>query len=144
MMRKANRRCRERGAALIEAAVTIPMILLISVGIFEFGRAYQTQQVLTNASREGARLAVLEGPTDADVRARVQSYLTGGGLATLADANIVINRTVPLSGSATASQVTVNYPFQFMVLNPVVRLVSPTSTAGAPITMSAATLMRNE
>ena len=49
----------ERGAALLEAAITIPMLLLISVGIFEFGRAWQTWQVLTNAAREGARLAVL-------------------------------------------------------------------------------------
>ena len=49
----------ERGAALLEAAITIPMLLLVSVGIFEFGRAYQVQQVLTNAVREGARVAVL-------------------------------------------------------------------------------------
>ena len=54
-----------RGAALLEAAITMPIILLISVGIFEFGRAYQTWQVLTNAAREGARLAVhrRDGPT---------------------------------------------------------------------------------
>ena len=49
----------ERGAALIEAAVTIPILLLIGVGLFEFGRAYQTWQVLTNAAREGARISVL-------------------------------------------------------------------------------------
>ena len=134
----------ERGAALIEAAITIPMILLKAVGNFEFGRAYQTWQVLTNAAREGARLAVIEGPTDAAIRERVNNYLTGGGLTALGDGNIVVNRTVPL-GSSTASQITVNYPFQFMVLNPVVRLVKPTDTkTGAPITMSAATLMRNE
>jgi Flp pilus assembly protein TadG len=134
---------RERGAALLEAAITVPIILLISVGIFEFGRAYQTSQVLTNAAREGARLAVLEGPTDADVRARVNAYLTNGGLTTLADGNIAVDRNVPL-GSATASSVTLSYPFEFMVLNPVVRLVAPTSTTGGPITMTAATLMRNE
>ena len=134
---------RERGAALLEAAITVPIILLISVGIFEFGRAYQTSQVLTNAAREGARLAVLEGPTDADVRARVNSYLTNGGLTSLADANIAVNRNVPL-GTSTASSVTLSYPFEFMVLNPVVRLVAPTSTTGGPITMTAATLMRNE
>ena len=45
----------EKGAALVEAAVTIPLLLLVSVGIFEFGRAYQTWQVITNAAREGAR-----------------------------------------------------------------------------------------
>ena len=64
----------ERGAALLEAAITIPMLLLISVGIFEFGRAWQTWQVLTNAAREGARLAVLPDPTPGvrrDPRARV-------------------------------------------------------------------------
>ena len=144
MTRTHTPRRGERGAALLEAAVTIPIILLVSVGIFEFGRAYQTQQVLTNAAREGARLAVLEGPTDAEVRARVNSYLTGGGLTSLSADQILVNRTVPFNGTATASQVTVNYPFSFMVLNPVVRLVRPTSTLGGSITMSSATLMRNE
>lgn len=135
----------EKGAALIEAAVTVPLILLISVGIFEFGRAYQTQQVLTNAAREGARVAVIEGTTDADVRTRVRDYVTRGGLNTLTDGQIVVQRTLPLAGSSTASSVEIDYPFQFMVLNPVVRLVAPTDrTTGAPITMKAATLMRNE
>ena len=145
-MNTKNIRRRERGAALVEAAITVPIILLISVGIFEFGRAYQTWQVLTNAAREGARLAVLEGPTDSDVRARVNDYITRGGLTALADSAIVVDRGVAMTGTATAtgSQVTVNYPFDFMVLNPVVRLVAPTSTTGGPITMSASTVMRNE
>lgn len=122
----------------------MPMILLISVGIFEFGRAYQTSQVLTNAAREGARLAVIDGRTDGDVRARVNKYVTDGGLTALTDANIQVNRTVALTGTATASSVTITYPFQFMMLNPIVRMVTPASTTGAPITLTAATLMRNE
>jgi Flp pilus assembly protein TadG len=134
----------EKGAALIEAAITVPIILLISVGIFEFGRAYQTQQVLTNASREGARIAVLEGTSDADIRTRVGQYIKGGGLKDVTDANIVIVRNVAVSGF-TASSVEVRYPFEFMVLNPVVRLIAPgDKTTGAPITMAATTLMRNE
>jgi Flp pilus assembly protein TadG len=135
----------EKGAALIEAAVTVPIILLISVGIFEFGRAYQTQQVLTNAAREGARLAVIEGSTDADVRTRVNAYLTGGGLKTLADGQIGITRTTAVTASSTGSTVEILYPFDFMVLNPVVKLIAPTDTkTGASITMKAATMMRNE
>ena len=133
----------ERGAALIEAAVTIPLILLISVAIFEFGRAYQTWQVLTNAAREGARVAVISGTTDADVRGAVNNYMSIGQLGTVADSYIDVNRTAPL-GSNTGSQITVRYPFSFMVLGPVVRLVNPSSSAGAPLTMSAATVMRNE
>ena len=135
----------EKGVAMVEAAMTLPIILLISVGIFEFGRAYQTSQVLTNAAREGARLAVIDGSTDADVRARVNQYLTNGGLTSLADDNIVLNRNTAMTGASTASTVQVNYPFEFMVLNPVIRLITPTDTkTGAPITLTAATLMRNE
>jgi Flp pilus assembly protein TadG len=142
---KRYRQNNEKGAALLEAAITIPMILLITVGIFEFGRAYQTWQVLTNASREGARMAVLEGPTDADVRARVNSYLKGGGLAELSATNVLVVRNEALVGSSTGSRVELSYPFQFMMLNPVVRLIAPADTkTGAPITMKAATLMRNE
>jgi Flp pilus assembly protein TadG len=136
----------QKGTALLEAAITIPMILLISVGIFEFGRAYQTWEVLTNAAREGARVACLEGPTDSDVRARVNSYLTIGGLASLPDSNILVNRAFTIAGTTNkGSQIQVNYPFKFIVLNPVVRLVAPKDTkTGTPITMTAVAVMRNE
>ena len=133
----------ERGAALLETAITIPLILLISVGIFEFGRAYQTWQVLTNAAREGARIAILTGTTDEEVRSAVKNYISIGQLNTVADGNIDVNRTAPL-GTSTGSQITVNYPFSFMVLGPVIRLVNPSSTVGAPIVMSAVAVMRNE
>jgi Flp pilus assembly protein TadG len=135
----------ERGAALLETAIIVPIILLISVGIFEFGRAYQTWQVLTNAAREGARIAVIAGTTDAAVRSRVNSYLTGGGLTTLPDAKIVVKRTEALTATDTASVIEVNYPFSFMVLNPVVRLIAPGDTTGKdPITMKSSAIMRNE
>jgi Flp pilus assembly protein TadG len=144
MNRTLSRRRGERGAALLEAAITVPIILLIAVGIFEFGRAYQTWQVLTNAAREGARLAVINGSTDADVVTRVRNYMSAGQLENAATATVTVNRGVALTGSDTASQITINYPFQFMVLNPVVRLVTPSSTTGAPITMQSTSLMRNE
>ena len=135
----------QRGNALIETAITLPILLLVSVSIFEFGRAYQTWQVLTNASREGARLAVIPGSTDAQVRARVNQYLSGGGLATVADGNIALNRAVAFTPTSTGSQVQVNYPFQFMVLNPVIRLIARSDNTGRGIyTMTASTLMRNE
>jgi hypothetical protein len=51
---------------------------------------------------------------------------------------------VALTGADTASQITVDYPFEFMVLNPVVRLVTPSATTGAPITMRSVAVMRNE
>lgn len=140
---RTNLRKNERGAALIEAAITIPIILLISVGIFEFGRAYQTWQVLTNAAREGARQAILTDKSDADVQTTVQNYMKAGGLPKYATAAVVIDRSVPL-GTNTASRVTVNYPFQFMVLDGVAKLVSKGSTPGNSLTMQSIALMRNE
>jgi Flp pilus assembly protein TadG len=132
----------ERGQALLETAITLPIILLVCVAIFEFGRAYQVQQVLTNAAREGARVACLPGTTNAQVNSIVRDYLTGGGL-TAVDPAIV--RDVPFNGTTTASRVTISYPFNFMVLNPVARLITRSSTLGEGVlTMQAATLMRNE
>jgi Flp pilus assembly protein TadG len=131
----------QRGAALLETAITLPLILLISVAIFEFCRAYQVQQVLTNAAREGARIAVLPDYTDAQVTSVVRSYMTGGGLTPI---NPTITRNIAV-GPATASRVTINYPFNFMVLNPVARLVRPASTlVSGALMMQASALMRNE
>jgi Flp pilus assembly protein TadG len=136
----------DRGTALIETAMTLPLLLLVSVGIFEFGRAFQTWQVLTNAAREGARLAVMPSSTDAAVKARVQSYLTSGQLTNTP--GIVLNpaSTVDIGGGATASSslVTVTYPFQFMVLQPVASLVVPGATVGGAFTLTASAEMRNE
>jgi Flp pilus assembly protein TadG len=133
----------ERGAALIETAITLPLVLLVAVSIFEFGRAYQTWQVLTNAAREGARIAVLPDYTDDQVTTTVRNYLDGGRLTNASTATITVVRNQPF-GSATASRVTVNYPFQFMVLNPVAKLVRSNATVGAPLTMQSSALMRNE
>ena len=140
---RTNLRRNERGAALIEAAITIPIILLIAVGIFEFGRAYQTWQVLTNAAREGARQAILSDKTDADVQTTVQNYMKAGGLPGFATAGVVIERNVEL-GTNTASRITVNYPFNFMVLDGVAKLVSKGKTPGNALTMQSIALMRNE
>ena len=135
----------EKGAALIEAAITVPVILLISVGIFEFGRAYQTWQVLTNAAREGARMAVITTSTEDAIKTRVRNYMQAGSLPNYATATVTVQRSVALTGPDTGSLITIGYPFQFMVLNPVVRLIAPTDTrTGAPITMTSSAIMRNE
>lgn len=139
----------ERGAALLEMALTLPLLLLVCVGILEFGRAYQTWQVITNAAREGARIAVLPGMDDAAVRSRVQQYMTIGQLPRAASASITIdrNQTVSIGGTATASasQITVNYPFDFVVLDPIARLATGQGSATpSTLNMVAQATMRNE
>jgi Flp pilus assembly protein TadG len=138
----------ERGTALIETALTLPLVLLVSVGIFEFGRAYQVFQVCTNAAREGARIAVLPGTTDADVKDRVTAYIKAGQVTQSPNPSWVVidhTKTVSIGGTtAPATQVTINYPFTFMVLNPVAKMVAHGSTLGSAFTMSTTALMRNE
>lgn len=138
------KRKKERGAALIESAITIPIILLISVGIFEFGRAFQTWQVLTNAAREGARVSIIAGRTNADVENAVRKYLEVGGLDLHNSATVVIKRENVTVGTTDASRIEVNYPFQFIVLSGVMKLVNSTSTQGNDLTMSSVAIMRNE
>jgi len=135
----------QRGAALLETAITIPVILLISVGIFEFGRAYQTWQVLTNSAREGARVSIIAGTSDAQVNDAVLSYLKSGKLAGATSAVISVERNVPFNATSTASRISVSYPFNFTVLNPVVNLISKGSSTGkGTTTMVSSATMRNE
>ena len=73
----------EQGAELVEFALTLPLLLLLVLGIIEFGFLFQEYEVVTNASREGARLGAFipsAGYTVDDVTARINDYLTAGGL----------------------------------------------------------------
>jgi Flp pilus assembly protein TadG len=49
---------------------------MLLIGIIEFGRAMMVAQLMTNASREGARRAIIEGATQSEVETLVSNYLT--------------------------------------------------------------------
>jgi Flp pilus assembly protein TadG len=138
---------RERGSAMVEAAITMPLLLMLMVGIFEVGRAYQTWQVLTNAAREGARMSITPSSTPAQTTALIRQYMLDGQLSNYNTAAVNVDKTSSIDVNGTpisASLVTVDYPFSFIMLQPVVRLVSPGATVGAPIVMHATAAMRNE
>jgi Flp pilus assembly protein TadG len=137
----------DRGAALIEMAFTLPLLLLISIGIIEFGRAFQTWQILTNAAREGARVAVLPGVDDSMVAARVTEYIQAGVLDANVTPTVTIQRSATISygsGTASGSKVIVSYPFHFMVLHDIAKLVASGTSLGTDFTMAASATMRNE
>ena len=144
---KTDLRTRERGSAMVEAAISIPLLLVLMVGIFEVGRAYQTWQVLTNAAREGARMAITPSGTPSDTTALIRQFMADGQLSNSATAAVSVNKGVTINVNGTsvgASLVTVDYPFNFIMLQPIVRLVAPGATVGGPITMRATAVMRNE
>ena len=146
-MNSPSSRYGERGNAMVEAAMTLPILLLLMVGIFEVGRAYETWQVVTNAAREGARLAMLPNSDSNTVKAMVRKYMQDGQLNKYSTAFVDVNTntTIVVNGTnITASLVTVDYPFDFIMLNPVAKLIKKTSKAGSPLTMHVTAQMRNE
>ncbi|MGE0481492.1 MAG: TadE/TadG family type IV pilus assembly protein [Phycisphaerae bacterium] len=71
-----------RGAAAVEMAVVTPLLLTMVFGIIEYGWVFTIRQSLTNAAREGARIASLPGSTDTEIQTRVAQYLQPLGLTT--------------------------------------------------------------
>jgi Flp pilus assembly protein TadG len=57
--RSARTTSRRRGQAMVEFALTIPIFLLLLVALFDLGRAVFAYNTLTNAAREGARMAIV-------------------------------------------------------------------------------------
>ncbi len=54
----------DRGAQLVEFAVTLPLMMVFVVGIFDFSGAFTLKQKLTNAARDAARAAAAEPVSD--------------------------------------------------------------------------------
>lgn len=67
---------RRRGAALVEVALVLPIFIMVTLGIIEFGRAMMVSQLVTNAAREGAREAIIDGSTNTKVRTSITNFLT--------------------------------------------------------------------
>ena len=127
MTRKQRlRRRSERGAELIELAIVLPILLFIVAGIMDFGFLFQRYEALTNAAREGARMASMPEYTDNDVIARVQEYLNASGLTDPPTTFAVITpSTLTLSTGTTieVKQVTVFHPAEFSYLGPIASMV---------------------
>src|SRR5258707_9130468 len=78
---QANKALRRRsGTAAVEFAVILPFIMVLFLGIIEFGRVLMVQQILTNAAREGCRNAVLPGGTISASRDVVTNYLSNANI----------------------------------------------------------------
>lgn len=75
-LQKRPRSQPRRGAAMVEMALVLPVFLMVVMGIIEFGRAMWVSNMLTNAAREGARMAILDGSSNAEVRQSVEDFLT--------------------------------------------------------------------
>jgi len=80
---------RTDGTQLVEFAFMLPLLLVLVIGVADFGAAFVKRDKLANAAREGARIATVQSPADLSmanpltvqsVRDAVVSYLNGAGL----------------------------------------------------------------
>jgi Flp pilus assembly protein TadG len=151
----------ERGQAVIEMALTLPLLLMVVFGIIDFGFMFQRYEVITNAAREGARLGVLPQYTPAEASNRVQQYLLASGLpattanrrgtcggaqikntwcATLTPSTVTVPGSTP---AKTVNQVTmlVQFDHEYSFLGPIMGLFGG---SWGTIRLAAASSMRVE
>jgi Flp pilus assembly protein TadG len=132
----------ERGVAMIEFAMTLPVLMLVVLGMCDFARLLQRYQVLTNAAREGARMAVLPGYGLQDVQNRVTSYLDAAGVNTTAQTSSTMSAVTPTSGPVfNAMTVTVRSDYTFSLLGPI---ASTFGGSFGTVTLTATAVMRAE
>jgi len=144
---KLLRRVRsERGAELIELAIVLPILLLVFVAIVDFALVFQRYLTISNAAREGARIAVLPGYTQTDVQNRVTQYVREGiGDSTASPTTVLTNVSIDPPGPTPpfpAAQVTVTLTHSYLFLGPVSGLFGGGSFT--TVTLAARSTMRIE
>lgn len=106
----------ERGAAAVEFAILLPILVMLVMGIIEFGRAYNTQISLTHAARESVRvMAISNNPTSAK-QAAVNATVSLRPVLRTSD--VAVTTTNPASAGACAAganaTVTITYSLSTM------------------------------
>ena len=128
----------QRGQAVIEMALTLPLLLLVVFGIIDFGFMFQRYESVTNAAREGARLGVLPEYTAAEAQNRALDYMRasglngtvracGGAIVRNSMCAVMTTAIVPVAGSTpvrTVNQVTVivEYDHEYSFVGPIMNL----------------------
>lgn len=87
-----------KGQAIVEFALVAPILILLIMGIFEFGRLWMTMNVLSGAAREGVRVAAITAPDVDLVKNTVQNYLSSSNITP---------GSISVTGPDAASEVTV-------------------------------------
>ena len=140
---------KNRGASAVEFAIILPLLVLFIFGIIELSFALYDNAMITNASREGARVGIVyrvPAVTDAEITGAVNNYLgthliTFGGKRSpssnpVTGATVIVTRTGVSPGGDL--RVRVGYTYSFLVLPQF------TPGLGRGINMAAETVMRME
>jgi len=141
MQGKQNQHRADRGVAVVEAAMTLSLVLLLLFSVMEMGRFIQAQEVVTNAAREGARLAVtpLPGtstlPDSSQIEGRVETFVDSAGLS---GATVTVTQDTTTYGTVDTAltRVRIDLPYSLLTGIPWFNALEVTLTGEA--------VMRNE
>ena len=139
-MTAKSRARKQRGGAAIEAALLFPLTILLIFGMIEFGLLLYNRQIITNASREGARAGIVQrtprmdsaeiaSVVDAYCQDRLVTFGSASGPSTSA------TNAGPACVFGTDLTVRVTYDYDFLVL---------TNFGFGPVQLEAETVMRCE
>jgi Flp pilus assembly protein TadG len=95
----------ERGVAIVEFAIVLPLLLMLVLGTIEFGRAYNTQLSVTHAAREGVR----EYSVTKDAAKGVAAARAAATSLVSASKGVTTGACIP----GQQATLTVTYPFTF-------------------------------
>lgn len=144
-MLSTEKRDSEKGASGVEFALVLPILILLLFGIIEGGVLFYNKQVITNASREGARAGIARIADENSIKKIVVDYCKNR-LITFDPAlpdPIVIPQNI---GGAfqTDLTITVTYAYKWFLFNQLVGLVSPFDEWEPQTTIVAKTVMKME
>jgi Flp pilus assembly protein TadG len=98
----------DRGAALVEMAIILPLLLLILLGMVEFARGYNAKVTLTHATREGVRVLAITGDSATAIAAAEAAVIP------LDPNQVSMSTTACVEGEPTS--LTASYPFAYSIL----------------------------
>jgi Flp pilus assembly protein TadG len=130
--RLARNARQDRGAAVVEFALLLPVLLFLVFGIIDFGRALNAQITLTQAAREGARMAALG---ESNVVNGTQAAATG-----LSPVTVTVTSCPANAGPGVNAVVRATYTFSFVTpINAIATLFG--SSFGSTLTLTAQGVM---
>jgi Flp pilus assembly protein TadG len=103
---------RDDGAAAVEMAIVLPLLMVLVFGIIDFGRMLNAQMTVTAAAREGARWEAIGGPALAGTSVATRVNTAAAGLTPVVTA--VVQTCTPTSAMTANAEVRVTHTFTFI------------------------------
>lgn len=123
----------QKGQAIVETALILPIIILILTGIIDFGLMFNNYLVITNASREAVRNAAI-GATDSEIQSLVVNMTTSLDASKLST-TIYPSQALRKKGD----EVVVTIEYDNALFTPIISAIIPN-----PMHLKAKTIMRME